>query len=63
MDSECIICIRFSKKKKKTRGNPPPMRKEKNLPHFGHDGDRSFEGKNYTHFFGGGGNRHELGKN
>ena len=37
-------------KKKKKKEDPPPMRKEKNLLHHG---DRSFEGKNDTHFFGG----------
>ena len=52
----------FKKKKKKnTRGPPPtptPCERKKNIPHHG---DRSFEGKNYTQFFGGW-DLHELGK-
>ena len=57
MDSECIDFYPFFKKKNE-RTPPPPCERKKNLPHHG---DRIFEGKNYTQFFGG--NRHELGKN
>ena len=42
----------FSTKKKTGRNPlppPPPMRKEKNIPHHVY---RSFEGKNYTQFWG-----------
>ena len=63
MDSECIICIRFPKKKKK------PLRtkfERKNFSRVTYIGDQNFEGKHYTQFWENKkttGNRQKLAKN
>ena len=65
MDSECIICIRFSHKKR--GGPPPPHAKGKQISRITYIGERSFEGKNYMYNFvggvGGGGGQQAIGKN